>query len=452
MNLFSTKKNLTFKFIESINFNYILTALTIIVLYIKLFILHEHYPTNDEIITFHRYLNWKGLFWKDAPNNHLLLSLIGIISNEIFGFNFILLRFYNFLFLSLILIIFCKIFDNSKVFLIFAITVICSDIIFNYIYLYRGYYVSSAFFVIIFYMLFQDPEIKKKNLRYILFFNFLLFIHSIYTIYLVVPILISLLIYFFKKKKLLFFLKEITIFFLLPSFLIYLIIFLVTGFVSEFSNNFTNFDNLNMIFLVNNFFLVLEKSIIPGFKIVFFNVYTQPDSISEGNRILNIKNSSLVLIKEQLIVFLIFLFSIIIFILNFLKKKLNIFDYIIILFFLFFFILNKSPFLRVYVGLIYFFLFYVCLNINKYFFRKKKEEFFFKILIKIIVILLLIVVKPNNYYQELKDIIVKINIHNNNCQILNSYLNDYEKWILINFYPGRCQYLHDREKNIKIVY
>lgn len=165
-------------------------------------------------------------------------------------------------------------------------------------------------------------------------------------------------------------------FFLAPSLFIYIIIFLVTGFVSEFSNNFTNFEKLNIIFLIKNFFLVFEKSIIPGFKAVFFNVYVQPDSLLQGDRITNIKNVSLLLIKEQLTVFLVFLTSILFFIFNLLKNKVNVFDYIIILFFSFFFILNKSPFPRVYVGLIYFFIFYVCLNINEYFFKKKKKIFF----------------------------------------------------------------------------
>jgi len=447
------KKHFFFKFAEKVNFTYLVTAVTIVILYIKLFILHEHYPTSDEIITFHRYLNWKGLFWKDAPNNHLLLSLIGTISNKIFSFNFILLRFYNFLFFSFILLIYCKIFDNLKIFPIFLIVILYSDIIFNYIYLYRGYYISSALFALIFYILFKDPKIQKKSLRYILCYNFLLFIHSIYTIYLVFPILISLLIFFFKKKEIIFFFREVTIFFLVPSFFIYTIIFLVTGFVSEFSNNFTNFENLNVIFLIKNFFLIFKKSIIPGFEAVFFNVYVQPETILQGNRIVNIINISLLLIQKQLIIFLIFFFSILIFIFNLFKKKVDIFDYIVILFFLFFFILNKSPFLRVYVGLIYFFIFYVCLNINKYFFQKKNNEnFFLKILIYIIVILLLLFVKPNNHYQDLKNIILKINKYNNDCKVLNNYLDDNEKWIFMNFYPGRCQYLHDRKKNIKSLY
>ena len=201
------KKLLFVKFLLNINFTYLLSTITIVILYIKLFIIHKHFPTSDEIITFHRYLNWKGLFWKDAPNNHLLLSLIGTISNKIFGFNFILLRFYNFLFFSLILFIYCKIFNNLKIFLLFISLILCSDIIFNYIYLYRGYYISSAIFVLIFYILFKDPEIQKKSLRYILFCNFLLFIHSIYTIYLIFPIFIILLIVFLKKKKIYFFLN-----------------------------------------------------------------------------------------------------------------------------------------------------------------------------------------------------------------------------------------------------
>jgi len=203
------------KFIKSINFITLLSVFTIIVLYFKLFQVHLHYPTNDEIITFQRYLNWKGLFWKDAPNNHLLLSFVGNISNEIFGFNFKLLRFYNFLF---------------------------------------------------------------------------------------------------------------------------------------------------------------------------------------------------------------------------------------------FFILNKSPFTRVYVGLIYFFIFHICLNFEKFFFIiKYKEKLFLKILFSIILFILLLFAKPNNDYQELKDVILKIGKYNN-CTLLNDHLNVKEKWVLMNFYPGRCQYFHDRENNIKLLY
>ena len=437
---------------KKINFSYFLCSLVIIILYIKLFITHKHYPVNDEIITFHRYLNWKGLFWKDAPNNHLLLSFVGTLSNEIFNFNFILLRFYNFLFFSCILFLYCKIFNNLKILLLFITIILCSDIIFNYIYIFRGYYISSLLFVLIFYILYKDPGIEK-NLRSILFINFLLFIHSVYTIYLVIPILISLLIFFIKKKKKNFFLKEVSFFFALPSFVIYVLIFIVTGFVSEFSNNFTHFENLNINFFIKNFFVVTEKSIIPGFKAVFFNVYVQPDSLLHGNRIDNITNIALLLIKKQLVIFLIFLFSIIFYIINLIKKKTDIFDLIIILFFFVFIILNKSPFLRVYVGLIYFFIFYICLNIKKYFFKKNSnEKIFSKIFTTIIIFFLLLFSKPNSEYDELKDVILKINKYNNDCKILNNKLNDNEKWILMNFYPGRCQYFHDRNKKTKSLY
>ena len=445
-------KNILFKFIKSVNFIYLLSVFTIIVLYFKLFQVHLHYPTNDEIITFHRYLNWKGLFWKDAPNNHLLLSFVGNISNEIFGFNFKLLRFYNFLFFCFILFLYCKIFNNSGIFLIFIGIILYSEIIFNYIYIFRGYYISSALFVLIFYIFFKDPEIQKKSLKKILFINFLLFIHSIYTIYLVIPILINLLVIFFKKNKIILFLKYSTVFFIIPSFIIYFIIFLVTGFVSEFSNNFTNFENLNMDYLVKNFFLVIKKSLIPGFKAVFFNVYVQPETMLQGNRIINIINISLTLIEEQLIIFLIFLVSFLIVIFNLLRKKIDNFDYIVIFFFLFFFILNKSPFTRVYVGLIYFFIFHIFLNIEKFFFiNKYKEKLFLKVLFSIFLFILLLFSKPNNDYQELRDVILKIGRYNN-CTLLNDHLNVKEKWVMMNFYPGRCQYFHDRKNNNKLLY
>lgn len=266
------------------------------------------------------------------------------------------------------------------------------------------------------------------------------------------PILINLLVIFFKKNKIILFLKYSTVFFIIPSFIIYFIIFLVTGFVSEFSNNFTNFENLNMDYLVKNFFLVIKKSLIPGFKAVFFNLYVQPETLIQGNRITNIINVSLALIEEQLIILLIFLVSFLIVIFNLLRKKIDTFDYIVIIFFLFFFILNKSPFTRVYVGLIYFFIFHICLNFEKFFFIiKYKKKLFLKILFSIILFILLLFAKPNNDYQELKDVILKIGKYNN-CMLLNDHLNVKEKWVLMNFYPGRCQYFHDRENNIKLLY
>ena len=83
-----------------------------IVLSIKIFLFHQHYPGHDEIITFDRYLRWHTFLRRDAPNNHLLLSFIGTIINSIFGFNFYLLRFVAFLSLIGIFLIYSKLFKN----------------------------------------------------------------------------------------------------------------------------------------------------------------------------------------------------------------------------------------------------------------------------------------------------------------------------------------------------
>jgi len=53
---------------------------SIILLFI-IFFTYKHYPMHDEIITFDRYLRWHTFLRRDAPNNHLLISLIGTISN-----------------------------------------------------------------------------------------------------------------------------------------------------------------------------------------------------------------------------------------------------------------------------------------------------------------------------------------------------------------------------------
>ena len=80
--------------------------LVLLIIFLKIFIFYDHYPYHDEIITFDRYLEWHRVFRKDVPNNHFILSIIGILTKYIFGFNFLVLRLTNFVFFILISIYF----------------------------------------------------------------------------------------------------------------------------------------------------------------------------------------------------------------------------------------------------------------------------------------------------------------------------------------------------------
>ena len=97
----------------------IIVFLLAIILLVIIFLFNKHYPIHDEIITFDRYLRWHTFLRRDAPNNHLLTSLIGTISNSIFSFNFNLLRFFSFISLIGILLIYTKLYKNYYIFLFF---------------------------------------------------------------------------------------------------------------------------------------------------------------------------------------------------------------------------------------------------------------------------------------------------------------------------------------------
>ena len=74
---------------------------TIIVFFIKIFYLYEHYPLLDEVIALDRYLEWKNFLRKDHIGGHTINSFIGVILKSIFGYNFELLRFISFFVLYL---------------------------------------------------------------------------------------------------------------------------------------------------------------------------------------------------------------------------------------------------------------------------------------------------------------------------------------------------------------
>jgi len=448
----------------------VIVFLSAIILLFIIFFFHKHYPTHDEIITFDRYLRWHTFLRRDAPNNHLLISLIGTISNSIFSFNFYLLRFFSFISLIGILLIYIKLYKNYYIFLFFFISIISSERIINYSYLFRGYYLSSFISVIIFYYLYKY-YFKKNNNKYIsisFFLLFLLCIHALYTLYIVIPIISSLFIFSLKEKKFKLFAQKFFIFFLLPTTSVYFLIIIITGFSNEFSGN------LNIKYLLNNLTTVVTKSFKPGIIAIFFDENVQVlnpglnplvkindlDAVSFlsplSSRLITLK-SFYGLINSEPIIFFILFFSFILAVVRSLLGKFNVYDSIVLIFFTFYFFLNVNPFVRVFISFIYFFIFYIVYNLEtiiKYsflniIFRNNFLSFLFCTLSLIITVPYINI--NNNYLQELKSKIKFIDNFKNNCDLANKILDQEHIWILINFYPNRCYYKYDFLKKINII-
>jgi len=442
---------------------------SIILLFI-IFFTYKHYPMHDEIITFDRYLRWHTFLRRDAPNNHLLISLIGTISNSIFSFNFYLLRFFSFLSLIGIFLIYTKLYKNFYIFLFFYFSIIFSELIINYSYVFRGYYLGSFISVIIFSCLYKY-YFKKSNIKYIsisFFLLFLLCIHALYTLYIVIPIISSLFIFSLKEKKFKLFVKKFLIFFLIPTLILYFLIIIITGFSNEFSGN------LNIKYLFNNLTTVVTKSFKPGIIAIFFDENVRvlnpgldrlvkindPDTVSFllslSSRLTTLKNFFNLLYSEP-VIFFILLFSFLLAIVRSFLGKFNVYDSIVLFFFIFYFFLNIPPPVRVYISFIFFFMFYIVYNLEfiiKYsflniIFRNNFLSFLF-------CTLSLIITSPyinlnNNYLKELENKIKLIDNFKNDCDQANKILDQDHIWILINFYPKNCYYKYDYIKKINTI-
>ena len=423
---------------------FLLLSLIILFLFFKIFIVFDHYPLHDEVISFDRYLDWHRVLRKDVPNNHLLISFLGNVLKYFFDFNFLLLRSISFCFLILILIYFLKIFKNSYFLFSFFLIIFSSDIIFNYSYLFRGYYLSSFLTVVIFHEI-NQIFIKKNNnnLRLLFIINFLLFIHSLYTIYIILPVFVVIFFELLKEKKIRCHINDFIIFFLIPTLIVTYLNIFVTGFAEKFSNN------LNINYILNNFFIIVKDTFLPGFNSIFLNEY-----VNDQNSISILQNIEAVflnLLNKHFELFLLLAISLIISIKKIFSKNHNIFDKIIFVFFIFFVFLNKDPFVRVYVGIIYFFIFYIFFNLQflKIFLSKNnKFIIFLKYFLFLFFLYNLYTVQPNIKYQQLKSEIIKINKIDTTCENYNKLLTQYEIWIFINFYPNSCFYYYDGENNI----
>jgi hypothetical protein len=451
---------------NSYNSKSLLNVTLIIIFFIlsfKIFFLYDHYPTHDEILTIDRYLRFHTFLYKSSTNNHLLLSLYGTIINSVFGFNLVYLRFGSFLFLIFIFLIYRKIFSKNLFLLsILLLLITSSGIVFNHSYIFRGYYLSSFLFVLVFYFIMKYFFLKKKNkyIKLVFFFNFLLTIHSLYTLYLVVPIMLSIFIFLLQDNRYKFLFFNFIFYYLLPTFFLLSLSFVITGFAL-----FT--ENLSVNSLILNFHL-FPKYWLDGLQwSTCWQGFCNDDLHNTGGIFqtrLNAIFSFINIYKYDLILFLSLVATLLISFARFLFRKTNIFDFIILFFVLFYLFLNKdltSSYLRVYVGFIFFFYFYLIFNIFKLLeiiTTKVRYKLFYNYINNfsiIIITITLIFVKPeisikNSNTETLEDIIKKISLLNGKCDLVNQNLNDYEKWVFLNYFPNSCYYFYDSYKKVNI--
>lgn len=255
-----------------------------------------------------------------------------------------------------------------------------SDVIITYYSLYRGYAISAFLFTYIFFLI-NENENLIKNFKIIYILLSILTFHNQSTLFLIIPIFISISISLIKEnnKFNLSSLKIIFIYFFIP-FVCFLFIFsLIEGIYLKklfvYGSDIQKFLNI----LTINFF----STIYAGFIDLFFNRFTNVPLYE------NFSDFFLV-IKENRLIFIIFLLSFAKSIYSiFIKKNANTIDYIILLFFIIFFILNKNPPARVYTGFISFFIIYCIKDINLSLLKlsKLKIKLITKYLLLILVIL-----------------------------------------------------------------
>ena len=305
-------------------------------------------PAHDEIVSITTFLDFRTLFLKYLPNNHTITGFAGFIINSIFGVNILYLRFISF-FLLILIVTFVSLKEkDSLIPLLFLATYVSYNALADYSFLFRGYYFMSFSFVIIFYLL-KNIDKDDKNIKYIFILSSLLIIHNLGSIYLVLPLIIFLTIFIYKKKKI-----ELLKYFIFPTLFYYLISIPVTGAYVKKDLLFTiiseklYFEHLYLIFIlyyeglkeiISPKLLEDYPTIIANYKIFFDNFYY--------NKIL------------LLIFFISFLKS---FVYIFIKRR--IID--LSIFFLFFviIILNKIPPERLLISYLFFFILYLINDIN----------------------------------------------------------------------------------------
>lgn len=430
----------------------IFLVITIIVLFLKFFVLYPIYPSSDEIVQVERFTEWHNFLRREGLSNHTINAFLAVIIKSLFGYNILYYRFISFFCFCLIIYIFKKKYPSTLALSLFLFFIFSSPILTNYIYIFRGYYIWALLVVLNFYFLkkLMLNNFDNKNYNIILIINLIMACHALFTLYIVVPTIAAISLIVIKNKDITK-IYNFFIFFLIPCSFFYFVVCVLEGFVNMFH------DNLSLNYLLNNFFHVVQVGLPEGISKIFFSPHMQNFEIKE-NIFFGLYKSLIHYHNEytdyQYTILGIYIISYCILLFRIIDKKFNITDLILIFIIIFFYILGFVPEQRVHVGIIFFFIFYIfdnvfnsILTVNK----KIKLKYFFY---SFILIFLLINVNPpdEKYSIHTKNEIIKVRklkeIHT--CEQLNKLLNDHEIWVMKNLYSKDCSSKYDfvNKKNI----
>ena len=407
-------------------FDIYLFIIIVAILILKIFYFNNQYILHDELVNLTTYYYKETIFLKNFPNNHLYISFLGMIFEYIFGTNLLFLRLINFLAFLLILYFANKILRNKlKLYLIFLIFLI-SDILFTYSFVLRGYYISSLLFVVIFFLILNLEEKRDfKNFNWIFLICCFQILNNISALYLVVPIISSILLNYKNlsiKNKI----KSFQLYFLFPLIFFSSLQIFVTG-LYIYKIYTINTSSLN--FILNNFFEFFRNSV----NTIYFSSYTSSNLYENLNNLYN-----QVIINPE--IFLIIFLCIIISLINIYKSKKSLINYIVIYFFIFFILINKFPPTRVYLGFYYFFLIYLFYNIG---FKKLKITYLNYFIILISLITILTIKDTHRNFATIKD--NQINLEKKLiCKLKNNNFKEIEKHMYYYLFLERC----DKKRNL----
>lgn len=436
---------------------------TLIVLFIKFFILIEVYPLHDEVVIIERNTKWHSFLWRNYTSNHTINSFFAVIIKSIFGFNLLYYRFVSFIFFAFILILFRKLYPSLLLYCIFISIILSSQLLTNYIWIFRGYYSWAFFTVLNFFYLkkFIQNNFDNKNFNILLVINLILLCHAIFTLYIVVPTFICLFFIFIKnfEKNKDFKVKEkifnFFIFFLFPLISFYFLVITIEGFIIN------HWDNLTMKYFLSNIFNIIGDGFVPGFKSIFLNSHLNqyvPKSnffvllyTSLINNVLMTTNPQ---IEAQYTILGVYLISFFIFIFRALTKRFDYLDLTLISVFLFFYFVHFVPEPRVHVGLVFFNIFYIFNNLYLFYIKKFKINLLVTSLFLFLAIFSILNTKIDNRYYETKLAVDKINLlkQKHNCNQLNYLLEEYEIWVMKNIYQKDCNFYYDFNNHKNILY
>lgn len=440
------------KNIEKLFLN-IFLVLTIIILFLKFFVLYPIYPSSDEIVQVERFTEWHNFLRKNGIANHTINAFMAVIIKSIFGYDIAYYRFISFICFCLIIYIFKKIYPTTLALIIFLFLIFSSSILTNYIYIFRGYYTWALLVVLNFFFIKKLilNNFDDKNYNIILILNLLMACHALFTLYIVIPTIASISLLVIKKKDMIK-IYNFFIIFLIPCFFFYFVVCVLEGFVNKFN------DNLSLDYILNNFFYVVKVSLPEGINEIFFNQHMLNFQVK--NNIFFELYKSLTASNEytdyEYTVLGIYIVSLCILLFRIISRKINILDIIALFIIIFFYILDYVPEKRVHVGVIFFYIFYIFENIYSSILIINKKIMLKYFFCTFVLMFLLININPpdEKYSIHTKNEIIKVRklkeIHT--CDQLNKLLNDHEIWVMKNLYSNECSSKYDFINGKNILY